>query len=522
MGAYWQTDYNNNFIDQAHWTSDGIEKDADYDLIQNNTLRDIRLTSSAMQKNNFFTHGIVLAHLNAILSGSIDIKVSYPVKQIEYELNSNLIETLKRVDVEQELPYKRFCEQVIAGAVIKGDILINFVGDPSVEKTGFYLELISAGRIVTPDELLTNKLIREGVEYLPNGKIKGYWVRKLFPNPNDIGKSFYSNRKENFTFVDKYKKMPDGTTKRLAYLFKAASLEESNQTRQVPVITPLMGLIRYTAQYFEALLISVRVSACFVGVFVSKSPLESAKNLAGGKEEMFKPIKIPPGSLMMTDKEGSVQFASPSSSAQNTDPFLKRICMFMGMTVRLPYPWLFLDMDALNYSNYRGATIEVKNTAGRWHIPLTWFTEWYTWEIIKMYKINNIVNFSLGKVKIIVNFPEFKSLDPEKEARGDKIELQNGTASTQRLCAEKGVDYEQIMKDKAEHAKLETEMLAEDLAFRMKLSEEKGIIFPEDKVKQDRQTKARPGEKNPGNPVEDQLDEETAKERRKDDGNWKR
>ena len=316
--------------------------------------------------------------------------------------------------------------------------------------------------------------------------------------------------------------MPDGTTKRLAYLFKAASLEESNQTRQIPVITPLMGLIRYTAQYFEALLISVRVSACFVGVFVSKSPLESAKNLAGGKEEMFKPIKIPPGSLMMTDKEGSVQFASPSSSAQNTDPFLKRICMFMGMTVRLPYPWLFLDMDALNYSNYRGATIEVKNTAGRWHIPLTWFTEWYTWEIIKMYKINNIVNFSLGKVKIIVNFPEFKSLDPEKEARGDKIELQNGTASTQRLCAEKGVDYEQIMKDKAEHAKLETEMLAEDLVLRMKLSEEKGIIFPEDKVKQDRQTKARPGEKNPSNPVEDQLDEETAKERRKDDGNWKR
>lgn len=501
------------------WTT-GIEKDPDRELSEARSLINLRMISSRMIKNTFLGAGLLQSYVNAIMSGDVTIKLHYPNKVIEKQLNETFAKKTKYLDVNEYMGFQQLLEMIISGSCEKGDILINMFYDDKL-----YVELIEANRIKTPVDLSPEELkfVREGVVYDKSERITHYYVKKLC---NNSLTGMYVDSETRLSF----EKIPvkDEKGKRLCYLFKAQINQRPNQSRQVPLLAPLSSLIRYTNQYLEAILISMKVSACFVAIFKTKNSVGTKENLENQNDGDFRTTPMEPGTVMFTDKEGDVSFASPNRPSDNADVFLKTLFMLCSFVLRIPYSQQFLDLNQANYSNFKGGNQETTRTCVRWHLalnePLTWIIQTY----LKIIAVQDL-NFSLDKVRIDINFPKFDTLDEEKTARARKLELTNKTISPQYICRQTNVDYDLIQKENEEHEMLILEQQARRLKKQKDLEEELGISFlenPQVKAevdlnntqhgsKQDRITKKRPGEI-PGS----NLDPMDAAERRKTDGNW--
>ena len=138
----------------------------------------------------------------------------------------------------------------------------------------------------------------------------------------------------------------------------------------------------------------------------------------------------------------------------------------------------------------------------RW-IIMTWLQE----AVVK-----KIITGSLDKVRLEIVFPKFKSLDEEKTARADKINLADEATSQQRVQEQKGEDYEDLQDQLTQEDEDKVRREAKGLKIKQDLEKELGIEFPIEGKIQERETEKRSGET-------DATEEDDKKERRKSDGN---
>ncbi len=504
----------NPFIDNDHWAG-GFAKDAWIELEEGCSREKLIQVSSRLVKNNFIAYGIIQAFLNAIMGGHMVVEFKYPDKEVEKKLNKLLRSILRTVDVNQQMPFQEFVEQMITGSAERGDILVNLIRDPGHGATSVVPELIESSRIYTPFFEYNNDLVRNGIKYSEKGKVEFYYVRKdqgLFNTTIEV--------EEDFVKIPAWKKVGDKQV-RSAYLFLCPMNLRPNQGRQVPLLTPVMGVLRYQGQYFEAVLISARVAACFVGVMQSENVAGTRSNLRGVQSQGFTYTKLKPGMLMQSaNGKGNITFASPNRPSDNQDSFLKRISMFISMSLRMPYINMYLDLSEANYSNYRGGTLEVQRMVSRWHERLKFITEWYLWNVLKDLKVNSGVRFSLNKIDFNICFPEFKSLDPEKTARADKTDIDNRVKTAESISKERGIDFDLLQDQLNKQVVVDVEREALRIKTAIDTAEKMGIPIElllnqeEDEEKDTRSQQERDDNL-------DTKDEDDRKEIRKQDGNFK-
>lgn len=513
---YWQA-RRSPYFNNTKWVS-GVERDANTELAEGETLSSLRKISSRSVKNNFLAYGIIQALVNAIVGGKIVSKIIYPEEEIEKKLNRKLEPVLKAVDINDEVSLEEWSEMVITGTAERGDMLVN-LSDYKEKRTGTTIipELIEASRIMTPNSKRTNKNIINGVETEENGRLSKYYVLKANNDSFYAGYNTGITDDESFIEIPAFKKIR-GVENRAAYLFRIPTNQRPNQTRTPPLITPIMGLLRYFEQYLEAVLISARVAACFVGVMKVENPTGTDMNLKniGSEDPSFSYTDLAPGTLMTTQVgKGDITFASPNRPSDNVDHFLKRLCMFISMAMRDPYISLFLDLSDANYSNYKGGMNEKERMISRWQNRLTWVIEWYIFNVLKKWRTDGL-RFSLSKVKIDITFPKFQAGDPEKKARSQKTEIGNKTTTQKYICEEEQTNYEKLIEDLIEQAVNETRIEAERLKTQKEFEEKYNIQFPEVNTPNDRVTEG--AEKQPDGKID--IDEEDKKEKRKEGGNW--
>lgn len=457
------------YLDNSHWAG-GFAKSAEIELAENQTLEKLHMISARLLKNNFFASTLVRSYQNAILSGKINHKILYPNKGTQEYLNQYLAESLCFVDINEEYNLEQFLESVIYHSFEKGDVLINMVYDESkLSDNKVSLELIDASRVKTPLDKENDRAIKNGVQYV-KGKVSGYWVQQEMDNLYDLDK------------FDKYNLFPKYiNNKQVSMLFRSPYDVKVGVSRKIPVCTPIFGLLRYIAQLYEAVLISARVGACFVGIMNSDNPANTMKNLnkngANDPDSGFDYVRLKPATLMVgKNGKASVDFASPNRPSDNMDDFFRRLCIFVSAELRMSYSQLFLDLSDINFSSYRSGSIEAERTVEMWHSRLNTLCNWYIYNILLEKKFNS-KSFKLSDCRIINTFPKFRSLDDEKIARARKIALQNNTDSVQNICAEEGSDYDRIQQEIAEHEIRQVERQAEMLKLQKSFEQQYGILF---------------------------------------------
>ncbi len=508
-----------NTVNESAYTDDwfdGIrELTADSELIEDRTLPKLRQHSNNLIKNNFIASGAQLAYVNTILGGALSVSFDSKNKKLRKEAGEVFDSFKNNVDICREMNIDQLAEMIINSAFANGDVLINLPVDKRYTgKTKTYVELIEASRIKTPPKHRNNSLVKEGVHYYENGRLKGYWVITIKNETRAV--SYYTAQDEDFQFFPVYKKS-GSITRKVCHLFKAPLNLRPNQSRQIPVLTGIMGLLKYFNQYLEAVLIGSRVAACFSAFVKSANPAQSRKAIVEAGEKTTvgtkgkKLTKLRPGTISYIGLQEDITFASPNKPSDNFDAFVLRLVRFVSMELRIPYEQMFLDLSSASYSSWRGGSLETARNINKWRRDLTWVLKWIILTNLREAVVNGSITSSLKDLDIQIIFPKYKSLDEEKTARAQKTTLGSTITSKQQVIAENGDDYEKIQKDLDEEMETDVNREAKRLILQKELSEKHDIVFL-DTVKKE-ETSEDPEDS-------EDLDEDDKKEKRKQDGNW--
>lgn len=484
------------------------ETSADRALDVGDSLITLRRKSQQLVRDNPIVAGFQQTYINLISSSGPTIYVESTNKIQEKQCNTVLEDWLLSCDMTGAKSYAQLIEEKIGAAFADGDILISYPMNDQRSGIQSVVEFIEAYRVQTPDDKTSNQNIRHGVEYDDQGRIKGFWVKNF-----DKLSLFISNNSKNYKFYPMYNK-----GRLVTYLFKAPVLNRPSSSRQYPLITSIISKLKQFDDYYDALVIKMRVAACFATFIVSKNPTASAKLLTtdvttgaaqtdSTSSRRFS--KLQPGMIGYLQQGEEVQFASPNTPGDNVDDFIVRTCHLLSMPLRIPYIVAFLDANEVNYSSWRGAILDTGRMVNRWRRDITCDINRDCKTVITEAIARGYVRGNIEEVMIKVRWPSNGVLDAEKESRGNKIALETGTTSKQRICDEQSVDYEAIAKELTEEAIADVQREAEVLKKKQELEKSMGIIFPENKEKDDR---GKPGAFDPSS--------EDAQEKRKEDGNW--
>ncbi len=497
------------------WFSNTNEASADIELEQAKSLQSLRITSRKLTKNNFIVSAAQLAYVNSILGGVVKIDSS----SFEEELKA-LFEGSIGLDITRQSSLTQIAEEIINAAFMDGDVLINlpidgrFSGDIKT-----YVETIEASRIKTPPKHRSDAFVKEGVHYWKSGRLKGYHVIKAKKTQEKV--NYLTAQDQDFDFIPAFK--TDGNiTRRVSWLFKAPLNLRPRQSRGIPVITGSMGLLRYFNQYLEAVLIGSRVAACYAGFVSSSDPTATKETMVESGTDTSVPlkgkrnIKLSPGAIVFLKKDEEITFASPNRPSDNFDAFVMRLARFVSMQLRIPYEQMFLDLSVTSYSSWRGGSLEIERNINRWRRDLEAVLRWIILTFLQEGLSNRTIKGTAKDLELKIRFPAYKTLDEEKTARARRLDLANNSTSQHRVQAGMGEDYEDLQGELTEEALTKVDRDAEVLKKQKELSERFDIIFPEQATEEGRDTS---GSRRPGEEGGEDLDEEDASERRKEDGN---
>lgn len=498
------------------------EQGPDKTLAQYGDISDLRSKSHQLIRDDLIIAGMQQAYLNQIIAQGPAIYSDSKNKFQKEQFNKILKEVLKSCDMSGTKSFNQILEEIVSCSFADGDVLINLPIDSKRTGVQTVVELIEAYRVETPGFLERDPEMKErvrlGVQYDTEGRVEGYWVKKA-----DRADYRYSSKKEDYNFYPVFREA-DGYRRKVTFLFKAPANSRPLASRQYPLITPAISLIKDLGDFNEATIIGARVAACFSAFIKTKNPNAAMKSMTTTDgEAQIDPVtrkrytKLQPATVMYLEKDEEVDFAAPNRPGDNTDTYTVRCHKLISMCFRIPYVLAFLDVEKTTYSSLKGAVLDTGKLIARWRGYLNNTIDWIvsTWGLEAISK--NLIRGSLSTLEIKKRWPAFGILDKEKEARGDKIDLNNGITSKRLICSERGIDYEDVKKDRLQEALEEVELQAAVLIRQKELSEKHDIVFPDSVSEEDRDTS---GSRREGEQEGSDLDEEDAKERRKEDGNW--
>lgn len=382
----------------------------------------------------------------------------------------------KPVDISGTKSFNQMVRDVVFSYSASGDVLLTTPIDPLAPEgtVSLRLELTSGARVRTPFEYYNKKdangcVVRFGVAYL-NGVEFGYYVA----NSDDL-----SNRatKNEFKFIRKY----DENTGRLnAVLIRRPSGMSAEQTRGLSVLTPVLQTIKDLDDLMvsaiqgsrnKAYLSVVLTSEDIGGVYSGAGAVDADGNLiestsSTGEAQIIGEL---PDGAMMTAPAGTKVNTINSSGDIDRDALILRCQRLISAGVGTPYEILYKDFSQTNFSSGKLAFDSFFR-----------MSEYETSELIKVFKeINKWIQIEawaggfgvsdLNEIDIeFIGSQNFVDADPAKNSKAETERLGNNLTSVSRLLAQKGIQFNDVLLEKAQEY-LEAKQMAEDLDIPMSL-----------------------------------------------------
>lgn len=217
-------------------------------------------------------------------------------------------------------------------------------------------------RLKTPMDLINRDNIRDGVEMDADGRPQAYWIKR-----SGIGPYALTDHSANFERIPARR----GHRLRVLHGFMPRDAED---VRGVSAFGPGMKFFRDLNDFMDAELVSNVVTAAFalfVEVVQGQNPWDVANFLTSHTEtvtnlddeqEIRRYQEIIPGSVMYGQpgqKPHPIRADRPGSTF---DPFTKIIKKALSMSVGIPYPVLFKDVEGVNFAGFRSAMLDAWRT----------------------------------------------------------------------------------------------------------------------------------------------------------------
>ncbi len=287
-----------------------------------------------------------------------------------------------------------------------------------------------------------------GIEMDERGKPVAYWLKQYTPDGFWTGKS---DRIE---------------AKRIIFLWRK---NRPSQIREISPLAKTLPRVRDVNEFVEAVSVKERILAC-LSVFITKvAPSgQPGRGMSGGtsdKKSGYQQQTVSPGMIKELQPGEAVTAVTPSGQATSAKDFITTQQRLAGSGQGLSYEAVSRDMSQVNYSSARQGLLEDQRTYSMWqrflrtHFCKEVYTEFLISAVLS--KQLNIPDFWNNKRRYLKHewiAPGWSWIDPVKEVNANKTALETGQDTLARICAERGLDWKEVMMQKAKEQKFAQEL----------------------------------------------------------------
>lgn len=340
------------------WLPNGSS--ADQDILP--SLETLRARSRDLNRNNPYAASIT----NTTVTNTVGTGIR-PQSRIRAELLDISADQASEFQTKSEAIFRRWMKNADAGGrlnfyqmqalvdrqiIENGEIfIVPIMMGRSNRPYSFAYQMVEADRVDTPPDKRSDKSVRKGIEIGKYGQPVAYHISTGFPG--DWKYQTYSRNKkfERYSAIN-----PKTGYKNVYHLYE---MLRPDQSRGLPLCTPVIEFFQHLDKYLEAELISARISACF-SIFIKKNNPQGA--WAGGQvttdTDGRKIENINPGIIeYLENGEEPVSF-NPARPGQTFDQFTTTILRMIAAGVQLPYELVQKNFSKSNYSNMRACLLQ--------------------------------------------------------------------------------------------------------------------------------------------------------------------
>lgn len=300
-----------------------------------------------------------------------------------------------------------------------------------------------------------NRIV-SGIEFNKYNKPVAYYFKVFSPD------GFYTGQSERIE------------AKRVIFLWKKI---RPTQIREISPLAKTIPRVRDVNEFVEAISVKERILAC-LSVFITKQPgtgpgrgLNSSVDPKSG----YKEKKIAPGMIQELQPGETVSVVNPAGQSSNAKEFISTEQRLAGSGQGLSYEAVSRDMSQVNYSSARQGLLEDQRT---YKLEQQYLIEHFFKEVYTEFIISAVLS---GKLKI-PDFWQNRSkylkhvwiptgwswIDPLKEVKANAEALKTGQDTLARICAERGEDWRDVLRQRAKE-----QQLAEELGIKLTGGEDK-------------------------------------------------
>lgn len=254
--------------------------------------------------------------------------------------------------------------------------------------------------------------------------------------------------------------------KRIIFLWKK---NRPSQIREMSPLAKTMPRVRDVNEFVEAVSVKERILAC-MSVFITKQMPGGGlgRGIAGGTTDNksgYQQRTISPGMIQELQPGESVTAVSPSGQATSAKDFISTQQRLAGSGQGLSYEAVSRDMSQVNYSSARQGLLEDQRT---YMMMQQFLIEHFCREVYTEFVISavlsgqlNIPDFWQDRRKYLKHIwiaPGWSWIDPVKEVSANAKAIETGQDTLARICAERGEDWREVIKQRAAEIKYAQEL----------------------------------------------------------------
>jgi lambda family phage portal protein len=235
----------------------------------------------------------------------------------------------------------------------------------------------------------------------------------------------------------------------------------ANQRRGVTWFAPVIITSRMLDGYMEAELVAARVGAASMGAIVNKDPNavtaftapEDPGSASG--EPVQRSFDAEPGTFKELLPGQELQMFDPKHPTTAFPDFTKAILRKVGRGLGVGYTTLTGDLEATNYSSGR---IGLMSERDHWRSLQRWFSKQFHRPVYREWLKSALLNrqvavdgYLAAAYRTVAWKPRgWQWVDPVNDLVAKGLAIALGLDSRMRVCAEQGLDFEDVIDEIAE------------------------------------------------------------------------
>lgn len=232
-----------------------------------------------------------------------------------------------------------------------------------------------------------------------------------------------------------------------------------NQARGIPWMHSAMTRLFQVGKYEEAELLAARLGACKVAAIVdSKSPSEEEYQARQATKKNGKlEVNVEPASIWDLRGKGTLETLKWDHPNVNFGEFTGAMLRGAAVGMDVSYSGLTGDLRQVNFSSMRHGVLEEREG---WRVLQTFAIQHFYKPVFADWLVMAVTT---GQVELPSQLPlelvlesatwiprGWDWVDPEKDVNADMKGCGAGFETLQRICAKRGLDWREVLKQRAE------------------------------------------------------------------------